>query len=68
MYTGTLINDLLAVVERAENYARPRHPDSSQCKTNGAGTSAGRQDDCFRTLTREPTVRTVPAVAWSERG
>ena len=60
MHTGTLINDLFAAVERAEESGRARR------LTATSGTRAVEEPDVCDCGTIKG--RRVPAGAWSERG
>jgi hypothetical protein len=65
MYTGTLINDLLALVERAERAAEAEVATQEMEFLSGAH---GFQEDVTNHGARGLTDRTVPEAAWSERG
>jgi len=75
MYTGLLISDLLALVERAERSARTvvatqkmeflsREPCWKEDVTNHAAMNEAAMNHAALDLTD----RTVPEAAWSERG
>lgn len=78
MYTGTLIDDLIAAVERADRAAKPRSrsddltPDSPggdsqnpSCELEAAETTAASAKVNQSEILR---AETIPANAWSERG
>jgi hypothetical protein len=70
MYTGTLINDLLALVERAERSAKAA---VATLETNFLSGEPGWQGPVMDQPVMnhgalDLTDQTVPEAAWSERG
>jgi hypothetical protein len=65
MYTGTLINHLLALVERAEHNAKAGVASQETKFFSGA---PARQEGSMQHASRDLTARRVPEGAWSEPG